>query len=180
MEYLYNQDFDCLSGRAFRSLYEDTTMSDVTLVSEDKIMFQAHKVIIATASIVIRELITNNTGPDHFVHFGVSSRILQDILKFIYTGKCTVPKTHLDQFFKEAKIMQIQGIDAQKTLYPKKESLNSDETNKHKQDKNETCQQENAFYELSEGDTNSPIQTKHEGKLFFCDDCENLTIQRWA
>ena len=67
-----------------------------------------------------------------------------------------------------------------KHFIQKKESLNSDETNKHKQDKNETCQQENAFYELSEGDTNSPIQTKHEGKLFFCDDCENLTIQRWA
>ena len=75
---------------------------------------------------------------------------MQDILKFIYTGKCTVPKTQIDQFIKEAKVLQIQGIDT------KKEPINCAETNKHKQDKNETCQQENAFYELSEGDTNSP------------------------
>ena len=126
-------------------------------MSEDNIFFQAHKVIIATASIVIRELIANNTGPDHFVHFGVSSIIMQDILKFIYTGKCTVPKTHIDQFIKEAKNLQIQGIDGQKEINPKEESINSADTNKHKQDKNETCQQENGSYELSEEDTYSPM-----------------------
>ena len=105
MEYLYNQNFECVSGKAFRSLYEDSTMSDITLGSEDNICFQAHKVIIAPASIVIRELITNNTGPDHFVHFDVSSIIMQNILKFIYTGKCTVSKTHINQFIKEAKVL---------------------------------------------------------------------------
>ena len=87
IEYLYNQNLECVSGKAFKSLYEDSTLSYITLVSEDNICFQAHKVIIATVSIVIRELIANYTGPNQCVYFYVSSIIMQNILKFIYTGQ---------------------------------------------------------------------------------------------
>ena len=134
MQSLENHNFDLLSGKAFRSLYENSTLADVTLVSEDNKMFPVHKVIISTASKVIRELLTNNRGPHHFVRLDITSLTLKAILRFIYTGKCQVEKDNIPQFMNDAKSLKITGINSKREYNPEENVLDNDETKQHDED----------------------------------------------
>ena len=134
MQTLENYNFDLLSGQAFRSLYEDSTLADVTLVSEDNQMFPVHKVIISTASKVIRELLTNNRGPNHFVRLDITSLTLEVILRFIYTGRCQVKNVNIDQLMKDAKSLQIAGINSKRESYPEENMLDNDDTKQQYED----------------------------------------------
>ena len=77
---------------------------------EDNIRIPAHKVIIATASNVIKHAIKTNSGPNRILSLHMPSATLQEIVRFIYTGKCQINPLYLDKFLKDAVQLQIKGI----------------------------------------------------------------------
>ena len=62
---------------------EDKTFSDVTLTSEDNIMFQAQKVVLAAT--FFRDFFSRNEGANYVLR--VNSKFLASMLDIVYFGE---------------------------------------------------------------------------------------------
>ena len=80
-------------------LYEESLFSDVTLVTDDKKTFKAHKTVLSGASDLFQELLSldPSSQPMLFIR-GVSQTEMEALLKFIYLGECQLPENQLDHF----------------------------------------------------------------------------------
>ena len=74
---------------------------DVTLVSEDNQKFEAHKVIISSASTIFWNMLVNEKHPNPLIFMrGVKANILEALLEFIYCGEAKVEKEDVEEFIK--------------------------------------------------------------------------------
>ena len=60
---------------------------DVTLVSEDGEMFQAHKVVLSSASTLFREMFQNNKEAEEISMKGIHSRFMKALVDLVYNGE---------------------------------------------------------------------------------------------
>ena len=98
--------------KSYTSTFNDPTLADVTLVSDDNISISAHKFILSSASPVLRKFFTSSPGSAHqcLFMFGLSNNILRSILEFIYTGETMVKSEELDAFLRGAKNLDLSGV----------------------------------------------------------------------
>ena len=76
---------------------------DVTLISEDKERIRAHKVVLASASTIFRDLfqtVDENTEYEVIHMKGVSSKFIESMVDLIYNGETTVKERYCDNFLK--------------------------------------------------------------------------------
>ena len=72
---------------AFSNLREDTTFTDVTLVSEDGQQMKAHKIILTASSPFFMEILKTNKHPNHLIYLkGFKAKALRSLIDFIYHG----------------------------------------------------------------------------------------------
>ena len=71
-----------------KSLYEEKTLTDVTLVSDDQKHFLAHRVVLATISPVFSSILLGLSNVQYPVIYlkDVRGEDLSSVLEFIYTG----------------------------------------------------------------------------------------------
>merc|ERR1712098_375274 len=100
-----------------------TEMTDVTIVSEDKKQFKAHKVVLSACSPVFKSIFseTNLSNSSIFLR-GIQSHELESIFQFIYLGKATFYQDRMNEFLNVAKSLEIKEIS--------KESHNDEEIEK--------------------------------------------------
>ena len=74
-------------------------LTDVTLVSEDKKKFRAHKVVLSASSSVFKSIIsdTNLFSPIIYLR-GIQSFEIESILQFIYLGEATFYQERMNEF----------------------------------------------------------------------------------
>ena len=104
-------------------LFESKRFSDVTLVTEDQVQFDAHRIILAGASRVFNNLLSLATERSAIVFLnGVKSTELRDILRYIYLGEVSVRESrNVREFQKIAKELQISlSTEEQQHLYEEK------------------------------------------------------------
>ena len=65
---LDNQNFSKFTASAFKDLYEDNDLTDVTLVCEDGKLVRGHKVILSAGSATIKELLARGSKPSHLLN----------------------------------------------------------------------------------------------------------------
>ncbi len=94
----WNSFFEHLASYQ-RLLFEEGMFADVTLITDDKMTFKAHKTVLSGASDMFRELLSLDTAaqPMLFIR-GVSHNEMEALLKFIYLGECQLPENQLDHF----------------------------------------------------------------------------------
>ena len=111
----FDQNFK-LNYRNFRNLKE---FSDVTLVSEDGVHVEAHRLILASSSDVLTDMFrkTKLSQPCMFLR-GIQSSELSAILDFMYHGEVKVPQMSLDLFLEAAQSLQVKGLAHQSGLLP--------------------------------------------------------------
>merc|ERR1712243_86402 len=102
-------NFNKTSGETFASLYKDSTLADVTLVSEDYQLVSAHKIILSSGSPFLKKLININ-GHKYFLQVNGCYKDLCLIVQFIYTGSCEVEQGDLDRFLETARHLEIYGL----------------------------------------------------------------------
>ena len=86
-------------------------LTDVTLVSEDKKHFKAHKAILSACSPVFKGIISNIISSIPFIYLrGVQSLEIESILQFIYLGEATICKERMNEFLDVAKSLEIQEV----------------------------------------------------------------------
>ena len=88
-------------------------LTDVTLVSEDKKQFKAHKVVLSASSSVFKSIISENHSTNPVIYLrDILSYEIKSILQFIYLGKATFYQERMNEFLKVAKSLEIKEISS--------------------------------------------------------------------
>ena len=81
---------------SFTQLKGSDTFTDVTLVSDDNMQIQAHKLILSVGSEYFRDILSDKSHAHPMLCLdGVSSVDLEWILKYLYVGEVSVPQSSL-------------------------------------------------------------------------------------
>ena len=98
-------------------LHKDTDFADVTLISDDKEKFTAHKVILSSCSNMFKMILKENIHGSPLLYLGgVSSVNLQFILDYIYHGEVNLFQEQLDSFLESAQTLEIEGLMGQESM----------------------------------------------------------------
>merc|ERR1712153_113170 len=107
-----NEEFGRGIRDSFRELLGSSTLSDVTLVSEDEEHVEAHRVILASGSTFFRNILCKINQPQLFIYLkGIKKDELKQIMDFVYTGEATVAKDQLENFLESARDLKIKGLE---------------------------------------------------------------------
>ena len=117
-------DFQENLRSSFKLLRQDTDFVDVTLVSEDGQMAEAHMVVLASSSPTLMDILSKNKLLKTFIFMrGTKWKDLVAVLDFIYLGEAKVEEENLESFFALAKDLQLKGLQRK----PERETKDSDQ-----------------------------------------------------
>jgi len=98
IDFTWNTYKDHLQGM-LHNMMTSKELTDVTLVSEDKILFKAHKVVLSASSTVFKSIISENFSTNPVIYLrGILSYEIKPILQFIYLGKATFYHDRINDF----------------------------------------------------------------------------------
>ncbi|XP_063592987.1 protein jim lovell-like [Penaeus indicus] len=94
-----------------KTLFDDSTFTDVTLTAEGNLI-RAHKAVLSAMSPYFREVLQSNPcqHPVIIMPLDVQYENLQRIISYIYNGQITLPSEKLASLLKTAKALQISGL----------------------------------------------------------------------
>ena len=94
-----------------RELYQEKYFADLTLLSDDLIAVEAHRLVLSAASPVLRRVLTvNPTVKTQLFLKGIKHQQLDSILKFIYYGEVQVPAREISDFLKAGRELDITEL----------------------------------------------------------------------
>ena len=97
--------------QSLSELRNDQESADVTLISEDKVKFMAHKILLSSCSKTFKFILKGNFHANPLLYLSrVSSVNLGFILDFIYYGEVNLFQEQLDSFLESAQKLEIEGI----------------------------------------------------------------------
>ena len=93
------------------SLLSSPDSADVTLVCDDQKQLRAHKAILSYCSPIFKIIIQSNPHPHPLIYLrGVKYETLQSLINFMYVGKASLDKDHVNQFLEIAKEFEIKEL----------------------------------------------------------------------
>ena len=139
-------DYQSNWNRSLSKLRNDNDFADVTLISEDKVKFSAHKVLLSSCSNMFKFILKSNTHHPLLFLCGVSSANLGFILDYIYHGETQIFQEQLDSFLESAQKLEIEGLLGRED---NEENINT-ETEKHHEN-NEQPKVEHPHNQFTQG-----------------------------
>ena len=104
-------DFQQNVAESFGGLRKAPDFSDVTLATEGNQHIKAHKVLLASASPLFKELLLGNTHSHPLIYMrGLQHRILAAVVDFIYLGETEVEQEEMEGFLALAEELQLRGL----------------------------------------------------------------------
>ena len=92
-------------------LYHHKNFTDVTLVSDDLVIMQAHRFVLSSSSAIFQKLLSIDSGPKPILFLkGVTSQELESILQFVYLGETRIDTDRINSFLVSAKNLAIKKI----------------------------------------------------------------------
>ena len=92
----------------FEILKEDKDFADVTLACKDGKRVEAHKVILASSSLVFKEILKENKHAHPVIYMkGICADDLLAIIEFIYCGQTSVQEEDLSNFLAIAEDLKL-------------------------------------------------------------------------
>ena len=118
-------DFQSNWSSSLSELRKETDFADVTLISEDKVKFSAHKILLSSCSNMFKFILKENNHANPLLYLGgVSSQNIGFILDYIYYGEVNIYQEHLDSFLDSAERLEISGL-----IVGKEESIDTKDEN---------------------------------------------------
>ena len=107
------EDFTEEIRASYTTLRKSPDFSDVTLVCENGVEVEAHKIILSACSSVFANILQSNKHP-HTLFFmrGFSYYTISNILDFMYYGKVNVAVEQLKGFLAAAEDLKLKGISS--------------------------------------------------------------------
>ena len=95
----------------FEILKEDKDFADITLACKDGKQVVAHKVILASSSLVFKEILKENKHAHPVIYMkGICADDLLAIIDFIYCGQTSVQEEDLSDFLAIAEDLKLKGF----------------------------------------------------------------------
>ena len=105
-------EYQLQSKSLLQNIYKGEEFYDVTLVSDDEQFIKAHKVVLAASSEYFRRIMSlqsSNSNPMVIMR-GISGKILDNIMKFLYLGETAVCQDNMEEFIQVSKALKIKGL----------------------------------------------------------------------
>ena len=113
-------DFQINVVSSFNRLRNQSTFTDVTLVSADKKQISAHKIVLAASSGFFSNIFEQNTQSHLMICLdGISSTELTSVLDYIYLGEVKIFQENLDRFLKVCEKLELEGLLTSDEFEPK-------------------------------------------------------------
>ena len=106
-------DYQSNFNRSLAEFRNQTDLSDVTLISDDKVKFSAHKIILSSCSNMFKFIFKDSAHANPLLYLGgVSSVNLGFVLDYIYIyyGEVNLFQEQLDSFLESAEKLEIEGL----------------------------------------------------------------------
>ena len=104
-------DYHSNWSTSLSKLRNEKNFADVTLVTEDKVKFTAHKVLLSSCSNMFNFILKENTNFNTLLYLnGVNSVNLGSILDYIYHGEVSLYQDNLNSFLESAQKLEIEGL----------------------------------------------------------------------
>ena len=104
-------DYQSNWNKTIHDLRKDTDLADVTLISDDKVKFSAHKILLSSCSNMFKFILQSNTHLNPMMFLGgIDSVNLGFILDYIYHGEVNLYQEQLDSFLESAQKLEIKGL----------------------------------------------------------------------
>ena len=124
------------STRTFLELREVSDFSDVTLACEGNHKIEAHKVILAGSSPILKDILKNTNQYNPLVYMrGVPAKDLVSIVDFIYHGEVSILQEDLNNFLALGEELQLKGITGMTQVMSHHDTPNKSEPNINRQNK---------------------------------------------
>ena len=97
--------------RSLSQIRGNNDFADVTIISEDKVKFMAHKVLLSSCSETFKFILKESNQAQSILYLsGVNSVNLKFILDYIYYGEVNLFQEQLESFLESAEKLEIQGL----------------------------------------------------------------------
>ena len=110
----YNLNWHTYSDHLREMLHEmmkSNELTDVTLISDDKKHFKAHKIVLTACSPVFKSIINELPQNSSVIYLrGIQHQEMESILEFIYLGAATFSVERMGEFLEVAKDLEIKEI----------------------------------------------------------------------
>ena len=104
-------DYQSNWNRSLSELRNDSDLADVTLITDDKEKFYAHKIVLSSCSNMFKFILKGNTHANPLLYLGgVSSINLGYILDYIYHGEVNLFQEQLESFLESAQKLELEGL----------------------------------------------------------------------
>ena len=147
-------------------LRNDKDSADVTLISEDKVKFSAHKILLSSCSKTFKFILKGNfnTNPLLFLS-GISSINLGFILDYIYYGEVNLFQEQLDNFLESAQKLEIKGLQGENSDQDNQDTMWQNDQQHIFQEQNiEHIEEHSEDRGVAKVPENTPLKTRNYNK----------------
>ena len=124
-------DFQKNISSSFQEMRDDLVFADVTLACEDKMQFQAHKIVLSASSSFFKKILRCNKHPHPLIYLkGIKAGMLESVLDFLYEGKVYIDQEDLSGFLVVAEELQLKGLTGHQSQ--ENDALDKDEVKQMK------------------------------------------------
>ena len=104
-------EFETNWKRSLSQLRGGNDFADVIIISEDKVKFMAHKILLSSCSETFKFILKECNQAQSILYLnGVNSVNLKFILDYIYYGEVNLFQEQLESFLESAEKLEIQGL----------------------------------------------------------------------
>ena len=104
-------DYNSNWNKSLSKLRENNAFADVTLITDDKVKFSAHRILLSPCSNVFDFILKDSNQANPLLYLtGVNSTNLGFILDYIYKGEVNMYQEELDSFLESAQKLEIEGL----------------------------------------------------------------------
>ena len=104
-------DFQSTISQSFKELQVEKDFANVTLVSDDEVQLQAHKVVLSASSPFFKNVLKKSPHEHPLIYlYGVSSTSIKFILDYVYQGEVQIYQNQLNLFLDTAEKLKISGL----------------------------------------------------------------------
>ena len=108
-------DFQQNIASSYKELRTDSDFCDVSLVCEEDVQIQAHRVILTASSPFFSGVLKRSKHSHPMIYMrGMKARELVAIVDFIYHGEANIYQEDLDGFLALAEELQLKGLERAK------------------------------------------------------------------
>ena len=112
-------DFQSNILQTFRRIREDKDFLNVTLITEDEVQLEAHKVILSASSSFLENILRKSPHKHPMLFLsGMNSKNLNLILDYVYLGEVQVIQEDLQDFLSAASKLKIAGLSSVDHIAP--------------------------------------------------------------